>query len=238
MYPVEFLNSVELSSIPPHLMKLKKGMPIKLMRNMQPREGHVNGQRYTIVSMSKRIIHAKIAGDGPFAGNEILIPRILFHPEDKRIPFEFERRQFPIRPCAAMTSNGSQGCGFKIVGLNLSQDFFGHGQLYVAMSRCRNPHALKIYRPKTLDPKLRNYMKNVVYTEILSKDADYKTLANEDNEDFSFNLSDDEFMDIIPNQAATTLPIQERHEMLEEDELELENAMAAFDENIVHEDMD
>ena len=81
-------------------------------------------------------------------------------------------------------------------------------------------------------------MKNVVYTEILSKDADYKTLANEDNEDFSFNLSDDEFMDIIPNQAATTLPIQERHEMLEEDELELENAMAAFDENIVHEDMD
>ena len=91
-YPTEFLNSIQLSSIPPHLMVLKEGCPIQMMRNLDPMNGHVNGARYIVKTLSNRIIHAQIAV-GPHAGKEILIPRILFHPDDKSIPFEFERRQ-------------------------------------------------------------------------------------------------------------------------------------------------
>ena len=38
-----------------------------------------------------------------------MIPRIPFKPEDKTIPFEFTRKQFPIKVCFAIKSNKSQG---------------------------------------------------------------------------------------------------------------------------------
>ena len=160
-----------------------------LIRNLDPANGHVNGARYTICGLSKRIIRAKIAC-GPHAGKEIMIPRILFHPKDKNIPFEMERRQFPIRVCLSITANKSQGQSYKVVGLNLTKDFFAHGQLYVAMSRVQSRQALKIYKP--LNHPHKEYMKNVVYKEILSKDPQVKNSSVHENDpEFSFELDDD-----------------------------------------------
>ena len=42
-FPPEFLNKISLPGLPPHVMVLKEGMPISLMRNMDPEHGHVNG---------------------------------------------------------------------------------------------------------------------------------------------------------------------------------------------------
>ena len=42
-YPTKFLNNITPSGCPNHVIVLKKGSPITLMRNMDPVNGHVNG---------------------------------------------------------------------------------------------------------------------------------------------------------------------------------------------------
>ena len=161
--PIEYLNSINLSSMPPHRLYLKVGTPVMLLRNLDPSNGHVNGARYYILKITNKIVYAKLA-TGIHKGNDILIPRILFHPEDKTIPFEMERKQFPIRPCFAITSNKSQGQTLEKVGIYLKNHFFAHGQLYVAMSRIGHPSKLSLYNPNLK----KEYTRNVVYKEILS----------------------------------------------------------------------
>ena len=119
---MDYLNTIDVNSMPPHLLQLKKGVPIMLIRNLDSTRGHVNGTRYVIRELSKRVIYAEIAV-GPykgkqillennncscpliaynllkagnnFSGNTILIHRIKFLPEDRSLPIEMERSQFP-----------------------------------------------------------------------------------------------------------------------------------------------
>ena len=143
-FPTEFLNKVTLSGIPDHIIVLKRGMPIMLLSNLDKKNGHANGSRYI---------------------NILLIPRIIFQPKDQELPFEMERRQFPVRPCFAMTSNKSQGQNLNMVGLNVTKEFFTHGQTFTACSRVTSSKGLKVFKPQTADhPK---HMANVVFTELL-----------------------------------------------------------------------
>ena len=177
-FPTEYLNTLRASSMPPHILMLKPGCPIKLMRNLDPANGHCNGSRYVVKALSKKIITAELAV-GPHKGNIIHIPRIVFQPDDKNIPVEFQRRQFPIRQSFAVTSNGCQGFTSKMNGLYLKNDLFAHGQLYVALSRVGHPNRIKVFKPppepQPKDKKDKKtpvdshlFMKNVVYREILS----------------------------------------------------------------------
>ena len=45
-FPIEFINQQTPSGVPSHILILKPGTPIMLMRNMDPTNGHVNGARY------------------------------------------------------------------------------------------------------------------------------------------------------------------------------------------------
>ena len=170
-YPTEFLNTLRSSSMPPHILILKPGCPIMLMRNMLPELGHLNGSRYIVKKLMSRSIYAELC-TGPNKGQGFFIPRIPFQPEDKNIPVEFQRKQFPIRPCFSMTPYKSQGQTAQKVGLYLKEDLFGHGQLYVALSRVGHPDRVKIYKPVPQDIKnptdANLFMKNVVYREILN----------------------------------------------------------------------
>ena len=72
-----------------------------------------------------------------------LIPRIKFIPDPGSFPFDWARRQFPVRMAFATTINKSQGQTLKQVGVWIRSPVFSHGQLYVASSRTGNPPALK-----------------------------------------------------------------------------------------------
>ena len=168
-YPIEFLNHLMPSGIPPHRLVLKVGAPIMLMRNLDPNKGHCNGTKYIIAQLHDRIIDAVIA-TGSFAGNRILIHKIPMKPSETTFPFELTRKQFPIRPCFAITANKSQGQTLGKVGVYLDKPFFGHGQKYVSESRVGDKNNLKILIAEGSYPGFDGvFTDNVVYPEILDR---------------------------------------------------------------------
>jgi ATP-dependent DNA helicase PIF1 len=133
-YTTEFLNSLNVSGLPPHKLILKKNAPIILLRNLNPRIGACNGTRLNVDNFSKNLISATILG-GDHAEQKVLIPRFTLSPTADMFPFTRRRRQFPVRLAFAMTINKSQGQTFRKVGVFLPHHVFTHGQLYVAFSK-------------------------------------------------------------------------------------------------------
>jgi len=85
---------------------------------------------------------------------------------DSGLPFKFQRRQFPISLCFAMTINKSQGQTLSRVSLYLPQHVFTHGQLYVVISRVKTKRGLKILILDE-DGKVTNTTKNVCTKKFL-----------------------------------------------------------------------
>ena len=142
LYPVEYLNSLNLRGLPPHRLNIKVGAPIMLLRNMDPVRGHCNGTRYVVRMVSRRYIEAAIAS-GEYAGNVLFIPRVPLSPTDAGLTLR--RRQFPVRPAFAMTVNKAQGQTLTKCGVLLDEPVFTHGQLYVAASRCGDPQNIRSF---------------------------------------------------------------------------------------------
>ncbi len=101
------------------------------IRNLNKGKGVSNGTRLILNKASNILLHCTIATgannficiydpnpcntvllfcfSGDHAGEEILIPRIELTTKDGDFPFQWKRRQFPVRPAFAMTINKSQG---------------------------------------------------------------------------------------------------------------------------------
>ncbi|XP_060810039.1 ATP-dependent DNA helicase pif1-like [Amyelois transitella] len=140
-YPVEFLNSLELSGVPSHKLELKVGVPVLLMRNLDaPRL--CNGTRLRVTELGRHIVKATIL-TGEAKGDNVLIPRIPIIPNN--LPFNCKRLQFPLKVAFSMTINKSQGQTLKVAGLHLGTPCFSHGQLYVACSRVSKAKNLHVY---------------------------------------------------------------------------------------------
>ena len=157
-YPLEFLNSLQPSGMPPYQLRLKIGLPVMVLRNLAP--GIANGTRLIIRKTMERCLETVIS-TGSRKGEILYLPMISLTPSDTGLPFTFTRRQFPIKPAMAMTINKSQGQTLKVAGLELQDPCFSHGQFYVACSRVSSNSNLFIHvnTPST---------RNVVYHEVLS----------------------------------------------------------------------
>ena len=77
-FNVEYLNSLTPSGFPPHSIDLKPGMPLVLLRNLNPRQGLCNGTKLIYEGhLDKKVLRCKVSG----SERTVLIPRIMFVPK-------------------------------------------------------------------------------------------------------------------------------------------------------------
>ena len=127
-FNTEYLNTLKPNGFPQHILNVKPGMPLMILRNINPREGLCNGTRVIFEKyIENKLLQCRIVE----TGRVVLIPRITFIPKMNEYPFEWQRRQFPVRPAFAMTINKSQGQTLRQAGVWLWGDVFAHGQLYM-----------------------------------------------------------------------------------------------------------
>ena len=172
LYPIEFLNSVNVNGLPLHKLELKDGALVMLLRNLDVEAGLWNGTTLKVLNISSKVLKVQIT-NGSHTGDIALIPRINLTPTDTNFPFKISRRQFPVRLCFAMTINKAQGQSINNLGIYLPSPVFGHGQLYVALSRAGMPQKTKVVICDIKDiqgsfvDNEGKYTTNVVYTEVL-----------------------------------------------------------------------
>ena len=162
--PLELIHRTTLPGIADHELRLKVGAVVMLIRNISQIHGLCNGTRLLVTQLATNIIEARII-TGEQLGDKVYIPRIIFPVKTNRLPFNFNRRQFPLKVSYAMTINKSQGQTLDLVGLYLPKPVFTHGQLYVALSRVTSRKGLKVLILNS-DGKATDMARNVVYTEI------------------------------------------------------------------------
>ena len=86
-YPTEFLNSIDLPGLPPHILQLKVGSVVIMLRNInQPRL--CNRMRLAMKNLTNNVIKGK------YKGEDVLILRISMIPTD--LPFDFKSQQVPV----------------------------------------------------------------------------------------------------------------------------------------------
>ncbi|XP_031131799.1 uncharacterized protein LOC116033179 [Ipomoea triloba] len=91
----EFLNEIKFSGVPNHELRLKVGTTVMLLRNIDHSVGLCNGTRMIITKLGNHVLEANVLSESS-ASHKILIPRMSLAPSDLRLPFKFQRRQFPL----------------------------------------------------------------------------------------------------------------------------------------------
>ena len=103
LFPLEYINKETPPGFPQHKLKLKVNAPIMLLRNIDPANGHCNGTKYVIKSMTENVLDAVVAS-GKHAGKRLFIPRISLSTDDS-YAYIMQRKQFPVRLAFGITAN-------------------------------------------------------------------------------------------------------------------------------------
>jgi hypothetical protein len=168
----DVIQSMNPSGVALHQLTMKVGCFCLVMKNLSTKDGIVNGTRVVVKEMTDNYILVEILL-GQHKGEQSFIPRVVMS-ANINSGLKLIRVQFPLQLCYCMTINKSQGQTFGTVGLLLIQRVFTHGQLYVAVSRCKNKENFKVWIQNSkyqgqLPPTMHTYATNIVYTQVFER---------------------------------------------------------------------
>lgn len=104
----EYLNSINIPWMALHELKLKVGVVVMLMRNLNKTLGLCNGTRMMVTKFLQHCVECEVIS-GQFKGTKDFIPRMELSPTETKLSFKLCRKQMPLQICYAMTINKSQG---------------------------------------------------------------------------------------------------------------------------------
>jgi len=184
VFPEEFLNSLSLSGMPEHELRLKVGAVVILLKNFNIKAEHCNGTRYIIKAIGKyRLVLEKLKCNEDDENKILILPRIPTCSTQSNFPFTLKRTQFPIKLAYAVTFNRAQSQTVTgLCGILLPKNVWTHGQIYVAFSRCGNPRNILVWADQEVfeeNPRIKanmkrgcTYVSNVVYKDVLTTEED------------------------------------------------------------------
>ena len=142
-----YLQAYNPSNLPPHILKLKLGTPVMLLRSVDIERGHTNGKRYVIDKLMTHSISLKPIdpGNEPGAEESLVVTKMLLDANTRNLAYRVFRKQLPIDISYISTINKAQGQTLRKCGLYLPNHVFLHGQLCVGISRVRARQHLRIY---------------------------------------------------------------------------------------------
>ena len=136
----------------PETLVFKIGAQVMFLRNdPSPERRFYNGKIGNVVSISNEQIHILC----PDETDEIVVDPVEWenikytaNPETKEIQEEVigKFRQFPLKLAWAITIHKSQGLTFERAVID-AKSAFTHGQIYVALSRCKNLKGMVLSSP-------------------------------------------------------------------------------------------
>ena len=140
----------KLDSLPAdEVLGLKKGTQVMFLVNDSTKRW-VNGTIGTVTGLSGQSVRVKIGGtEFNVAPHDWSLYNYKFDEEKGEILQELvgSFTQFPLRLAWAITIHKSQGKTFDNVIIDVGRGAFAHGQLYVALSRCRTLEGIRIKTP-------------------------------------------------------------------------------------------
>jgi len=136
----------------PETLILKKGAQVMFLRNdASPEKRYYNGKIGKITRISGQRIHVTCPGDPDETEVEPVVwdnIKYTLNPENMEIQEEIIGRfqQFPLKPAWAITIHKSQGLTFDKAVIDV-KSAFAHGQVYVALSRCKTLEGMVLSSP-------------------------------------------------------------------------------------------
>ena len=203
----DYLNMMKFKDMPNYRLDLALGEPMCLMRNINTAKGMAKNKRCYVTGRTQNCVFVEFEDR-----STTTIPRINFPGETNGIIFT--RHQIPLKPIFAGTIHKSQGLTLNKVVVDMRSKFWEHGQLYVALSRIRNPCNLCILLPEKEEEN------DSIITPI--GDANIVNLVNSiENEDVDLDFIKD--WEIINNEPVITTKSTINEGNSKEDQLVVED---------------
>jgi hypothetical protein len=162
VFSTDNLQSINTSNMPVHILKLRIGMPVMCMQNLDVPNGICNGTTMIVERLESSIVWCRV--NTKFG--QRLQPIAPTNFTYKSNGFKFTRTQLPLRVAFAATINRAQGGTYDHVAYHALYPVWAHGMLFTAVTRVTSPEGLTIL----CNPELR------VSSRL--RDASYGTTRN------------------------------------------------------------